>query len=56
MKRSFGFRSFHFLTYYVECSVQFLGGLATPAEAAGVGAFGAIVLSFFYKTLEMEEF
>ena len=33
-----------------------LGGLATPAEAAGVGAFGAIILSFFYKTLEMEKF
>ena len=24
-------------------------GLATPAEAAGVGAFGAFVLSFFIK-------
>ena len=33
-----------------------LGGLATPAEAAGVGAFGAIVLSFFYKTLKWKNF
>ena len=29
-----------------------LGGLATPAEAAAVGAFGALVLSYFYKTLK----
>ena len=28
-----------------------LAGLATPAEAAAVGAFGALVLSVFYKTL-----
>ena len=33
-----------------------LGGLATPAEAAGVGAFGAIVLSVFYKTLKWKNF
>ena len=33
-----------------------LGGLATPAEAAGVGAFGAIVLSLFYKTLKWKNF
>ena len=33
-----------------------LGGLATPAEAAGVGAFGAIVLSYFYKTLKWKNF
>ena len=33
-----------------------LGGLATPAEAAGVGAFGAIILSFFYKTLKWKNF
>ena len=30
-----------------------LGGLATPAEAAAVGAFGALVLSYFYKTLKI---
>jgi len=33
-----------------------LAGLATPAEAAAVGAFGAIVLSFFYKTLKWKNF
>ena len=33
-----------------------LGGLATPAEAAAVGAFGAIVLSIFYKTLKWKNF
>jgi tripartite ATP-independent transporter DctM subunit len=33
-----------------------LGGLATPAEAAGVGAFGAIVLSYFYRTLKWKNF
>ncbi len=33
-----------------------LGGLATPAEAAGVGAFGAIILSYFYKTLKWKNF
>ena len=33
-----------------------LGGLATPAEAAGVGAFGALVLSYFYKTLKWKNF
>ena len=33
-----------------------LGGLATPAKAAGVGAFGAIVLSYFYKTLKWKNF
>ena len=32
-----------------------LGGLATPAEAA-VGAFGALVLSYFYKTLKWKNF
>ena len=29
-----------------------LAGLATPAEAAAVGAFGALVLSYFYKSLK----
>jgi len=33
-----------------------LAGLATPAEAAAVGAFGAIVLSIFYKTLKWKNF
>ena len=33
-----------------------LGGLATPAEAAGVGAFGALILSYFYKTLKWQAF
>jgi tripartite ATP-independent transporter DctM subunit len=33
-----------------------LGGLATPAEAAAVGAFGAIVLAYFYRTLKWEGF
>ena len=33
-----------------------LAGLATPAEAAGVGAFGALVLSFFYKSLKWKKF
>ena len=33
-----------------------LAGLATPAEAAAVGAFGSIVLAFFYKTLKWDNF
>ena len=33
-----------------------LAGLATPAEAAAVGAFGAIVLSVFYRTLKWKNF
>jgi tripartite ATP-independent transporter DctM subunit len=33
-----------------------LGGFATPAEAAGVGAFGALVLAYFYKTLKWKSF
>ena len=33
-----------------------LAGLATPAEAAAVGAFGALVLSVFYKTLKWKNF
>ena len=33
-----------------------LAGLATPAEAAGVGAFGALVLSFLYKSLKWKNF
>ena len=33
-----------------------LGGFATPAEAAGVGAFGALVLAWFYKTLKWKSF
>ena len=33
-----------------------LGGLATPAEAAAVGAAGALVLSYFYKTLKWKNF
>jgi TRAP-type mannitol/chloroaromatic compound transport system, large permease component len=30
--------------------------LATPAEAAAVGAFGAVVLSYAYKTLKWKNF
>ena len=33
-----------------------LGGLATPAEAAAVGAFGALILSFFYKSIKWKNF
>ena len=33
-----------------------LGGLATPAEAAAVGAFSALVLSYFYKSLKWKNF
>ena len=33
-----------------------LAGIATPAEAAAVGALGAIVLSYFYKTLKWKNF
>ena len=33
-----------------------LGGLATPAEAAAVGAFGALILSFYYKSLKWKNF
>ena len=33
-----------------------LGGFATPAEAAGVGAFGAIIMAWFYKTLKWQSF
>ena len=33
-----------------------IGGLATPAEAAAVGAFGALILSFFYKSLKWKNF
>ena len=33
-----------------------LGGLATPAEAAAVGEFGALILSFFYKSLKWKNF
>ena len=33
-----------------------LAGLATPAEAAAVGAFGSIVLAFFYRTLKWDNF
>ena len=33
-----------------------LAGIATPAEAAAVGAFGAIVLAYFYKTLKWQSF
>ena len=33
-----------------------LTGLATPAEAAAVGAFGALVLSYFYKSLKWKNF
>jgi len=33
-----------------------LAGLATPAEAAAVGAFGSIVLSLFYRTLKWKNF
>jgi tripartite ATP-independent transporter DctM subunit len=30
-----------------------LGGYATPTEAAGVGAFGALLLAFAYRTLDV---
>ncbi len=33
-----------------------LGGFATPAEAAGVGAFGSLVMAYFYKTLTWKSF
>ena len=33
-----------------------LAGLATPAEAAAVWAFGALVLSYFYKSLKWKNF
>jgi tripartite ATP-independent transporter DctM subunit len=33
-----------------------LAGIATPAEAAAAGAFGALILSYFYKTLKWENF
>jgi len=33
-----------------------LGGFATPAEAAGVGAFGALGMAWFYKTLKWQSF
>ena len=33
-----------------------LAGIATPAEAAAAGAFGAIILSWFYKTLKWQSF
>ncbi len=33
-----------------------LAGVATPAEAAAVGAFGALVMSYFYKTLKWKNF
>ena len=33
-----------------------LAGIATPAEAAAIGAFGALVMAFFYKTLKWESF
>ena len=33
-----------------------LAGLATPAEAAAVGAFGSILLALFYKSLKWDNF
>ena len=33
-----------------------LAGFATPAEAAAVGAFGALVFSYFYKSLKWKNF
>ena len=33
-----------------------LAGIATPAEAAAAGTFGAIILSYFYKTLKWQRF
>ena len=33
-----------------------LAGIATPAEAAAVGAFGAIIMAYFYKTLKWQAF
>ena len=33
-----------------------LAGLATPAEAAAVGAFGSILLALFYKSLKWNNF
>ena len=31
-------------------------GIATPAEAAAVGAFGSLVMAYFYKTLKWQSF
>ena len=33
-----------------------LAGLATPAEAAAIGAFGSIILSLIYKSLKWKNF
>ena len=33
-----------------------LAGIATPAEAAAVGAFGSLVMAYFYKTLKWQSF
>ncbi|GIS76642.1 MAG: hypothetical protein CM1200mP13_00010 [Candidatus Pelagibacterales bacterium] len=33
-----------------------LAGIATPAKAAAAGAFGALILSWFYKTLKWQNF
>ena len=33
-----------------------LAGIATPAEAAAAGAFGALILSWFYKTLKWQNY
>ena len=33
-----------------------LGGLATPSEAAAVGAFGAVILAFLYRKLTWQRF
>jgi len=33
-----------------------LGGLATPAEAAAMGAFGAVVMAFLYRSLTWQKF
>jgi tripartite ATP-independent transporter DctM subunit len=33
-----------------------LGGLATPAEAAAMGAFGAVVMAFLYRSMTWQKF
>ena len=50
---------YSFVTLFVLIMLvlgSILGGFATPAEAAGVGAFGAILMAWFYKTLKWKSF
>ena len=54
-KRSSSF--FFTIIYFNSFSVRNdIAGIATPAEAAAIGAFGALVMAFFYKTLKWESF